>query len=67
MKIHEFQAKELLRNYGVAVPDGDVARTPEEAEKIATTRRTNITISTARDQGIHTPPKSSVTFSEVFY
>lgn len=36
MKIHEFQAKELLRNYGVAVPDGDVARTPEEAEKIAT-------------------------------
>jgi succinyl-CoA synthetase beta subunit len=35
MKIHEYQAKELLRRYGVAVPEGGVARTPEEAEKIA--------------------------------
>ena len=31
MKIHEFQAKELLREAGVAVPRGIVARTPEEA------------------------------------
>ena len=31
MKIHEFQAKELLRRFGVAVPGGSVARTPEEA------------------------------------
>ena len=35
MKIHEYQAKELLRRYQVAVPQGGVARTPEEAEKIA--------------------------------
>jgi len=31
MKIHEFQAKELLRKFGVAVPAGKVARSPEEA------------------------------------
>lgn len=35
MKIHEFQAKKLLRNYGVAVPAGDVATTPERAGQIA--------------------------------
>ena len=35
MKIHEFQAKKLLRTYGVAVPPGDVATTPECAEQIA--------------------------------
>lgn len=31
MKIHEFQAKQLLRDAGVAVPQGIVARTPDEA------------------------------------
>ena len=31
MKVHEYQAKELLRAAGVAVPAGIVARTPEEA------------------------------------
>ena len=35
MNIHECQAKELLRRYGVAVLDGHVARTPEEAEAAA--------------------------------
>ncbi len=35
MKIHEFQGKEILRKYGVAVPDGRVAHTPDEAEQIA--------------------------------
>ena len=33
MKIHEYQAKEILRKEGVAVLDGHVARTPEEATK----------------------------------
>jgi succinyl-CoA synthetase beta subunit len=36
MNIHEHQAKILLRKHGVAVPEGEVAFTPEEAEKIAT-------------------------------
>ncbi|HEX3727701.1 MAG TPA: ADP-forming succinate--CoA ligase subunit beta [Pirellulales bacterium] len=31
MKIHEFQAKEILRRFGVAVPRGIVARTADEA------------------------------------
>ena len=31
MKIHEFQAKELLRKFKVPVPEGRVAETPEEA------------------------------------
>jgi succinyl-CoA synthetase beta subunit len=35
MNIHEYQAKEILKKYGVAVPGGKVAFTPEEAEAIA--------------------------------
>ncbi|MYJ72281.1 MAG: ADP-forming succinate--CoA ligase subunit beta [Rhodospirillaceae bacterium] len=31
MNIHEYQAKELMRRYGIAVPDGGVAWTPDEA------------------------------------
>ena len=36
MNIHEYQAREILKSFGVNVPDGDVASTPDEAEKIAT-------------------------------
>jgi succinyl-CoA synthetase beta subunit len=35
MNIHEYQGKELLKSYGVAVPDGHVAWTPEEAVEAA--------------------------------
>ncbi|MGD0104113.1 MAG: ADP-forming succinate--CoA ligase subunit beta [Rhodopila sp.] len=35
MNIHEYQGKELLKRYGVAVLDGHVAWTPEEAEAAA--------------------------------
>ena len=35
MNIHEYQAKELMRRYGIAVPDGGVAWTPDEAAKQA--------------------------------
>src|SRR5437762_13735453 len=35
MKIHEYQAKLLLREFGVPVPDGDVAETPAKAKEIA--------------------------------
>ena len=35
MKVHEFQAKELLGQYGVPVPRGGVASTPAEARRIA--------------------------------
>jgi succinyl-CoA synthetase beta subunit len=35
MKIHEYQGKAILRQYGVPVPAGDVAGSPAEARAIA--------------------------------
>ncbi len=35
MKIHEYQAKDILGRYGIPVQPGRVASTPEEAETIA--------------------------------
>jgi succinyl-CoA synthetase beta subunit len=35
MNIHEFQAKELMRQYGVPVPAGGVAHSVEQAEAVA--------------------------------
>ena len=35
MNLHEYQARELLRGAGIPMPGGDVASTPEEAERIA--------------------------------
>jgi len=35
MNIHEYQAREILRTHGVPVPPGEIATTPEEAERIA--------------------------------
>lgn len=37
MKIHEYQAKNILKKYGVRVPEGVVARTPTQAVKVAST------------------------------
>ncbi len=37
MKIHEYQAKEILASYGIPVPEGGVATTPAEAKEVATT------------------------------
>ncbi|MBF6614618.1 MAG: ADP-forming succinate--CoA ligase subunit beta [Chloroflexi bacterium] len=36
MRLHEYQAKEVLARYGVPINQGEVAYTPDEAEKIAT-------------------------------
>jgi succinyl-CoA synthetase beta subunit len=35
VNIHEYQAKEIFRKYGIPIPPGEVAATPEEAESIA--------------------------------
>lgn len=35
MKIHEYQAKEIFARFGIPVPKGRVAMTPEEAREIA--------------------------------
>ncbi|HZL58713.1 MAG TPA: ADP-forming succinate--CoA ligase subunit beta [Stellaceae bacterium] len=37
MNIHEYQAKSLLQKFGVSVPKGGIAYTPQEAEKVAKT------------------------------
>jgi len=37
MKIHEYQAKELFRKYGVPTPQGRVAFSPDEAVEVAKT------------------------------
>ena len=36
MKIHEYQAKDILRRFGVPVQPGKVATTADQAEAIAT-------------------------------
>ncbi len=35
MKIHEYQAKEIFLKYGIPVPPGEMATTPEQAKEIA--------------------------------
>lgn len=44
MNIHEYQAKELFRKYGVAVPEGFVATTPSEAQDASKRLGTPITV-----------------------
>ncbi len=44
MNVHEYQAKALLREFGVAVPDGRLATTPEEAEKAARALGTSVVV-----------------------
>src|SRR5690554_4860455 len=44
MNIHEYQGKEILRSYGVAVPNGKVAFSPEEAVNVAKELDSNITV-----------------------
>jgi succinyl-CoA synthetase beta subunit len=35
VNVHEYQAKEILARFGVPVPDGELATTPEQAREIA--------------------------------
>jgi succinyl-CoA synthetase beta subunit len=44
MKIHEYQGKAILKDYGVPVPRGIVARTPEEAEAAARELGTDVVV-----------------------
>ncbi|MBW2243254.1 MAG: ADP-forming succinate--CoA ligase subunit beta [Deltaproteobacteria bacterium] len=44
MNVHEYQAKELFRAYGVAVPEGHLASTPAEAEAAAKRLGTPVTV-----------------------
>ena len=44
MNIHEYQGKEILRKYGVAVPNGKVAFTVEEAVEAAKELGTDVCV-----------------------
>lgn len=44
MKIHEYQAKEILRKYNIPLPDGEVADTPEKAQDIALALKTKVVV-----------------------
>jgi len=44
MKIHEYQGKAILKEFGVPVPRGIIARSPEEAEKAAIELGTDIVV-----------------------
>ena len=35
MKIHEFQAKQIFLDYGIPIPEGKTAKTPQQAKQIA--------------------------------
>ena len=44
MKIHEYQAKNILREYGIPVPRGEVAASPEKAREIAFSLKTGVVV-----------------------
>jgi len=44
MNVHEYQAKEILREFGVPVPDGRLATTPAEAEEAARALGTEVVV-----------------------
>ncbi|WP_406241702.1 ADP-forming succinate--CoA ligase subunit beta [Tissierella carlieri] len=44
MNIHEYQAKELLKNYGIPVPNGRVIYDAKEAEKTSWTISTDVAV-----------------------
>jgi len=44
VNIHEYQAKDIFRKYGIPIPPGEVATTPEEAEAIARKFGTTVVI-----------------------
>jgi succinyl-CoA synthetase beta subunit len=44
MNVHEYQAKQLLRAFGVAVPEGGLATTPAEAEEVARSLRADLVV-----------------------
>lgn len=35
MNIHEYQAKQILQKYGIGIPNGSIAYTPQEAKRAA--------------------------------
>jgi len=44
VNVHEYQAKALFREYGVPVPDGELATTPAEAAQVARNLGTDVVV-----------------------
>jgi succinyl-CoA synthetase beta subunit len=44
VNIHEYQAKDIFRKYGIPIPPGEVATTPDEAQAIARKFGTTVVI-----------------------
>src|SRR6202167_964817 len=44
MKIHEYQAKEIFRRFGVPTPRGEMVTTPEQAREVAERLGTKIVV-----------------------
>ncbi|HSR30950.1 MAG TPA: ATP-grasp domain-containing protein, partial [Anaerolineae bacterium] len=44
MKLHEYQSKRIFAQYGVPIPRGDVATTPQQARQIAARLGTRVVI-----------------------
>ncbi|MFM8459246.1 MAG: ATP-grasp domain-containing protein, partial [Chthoniobacterales bacterium] len=63
MNIHEYQAKELLTKFGADNPRGSVARTAEEAEKVARELGTNSIVVKAQ---IHAGGRGKGSFTNGF-
>lgn len=63
MNIHEYQAKELLVKFGVATPQGSVATTPDEAQKIAQSLKGNTLVVKAQ---VHAGGRGKGTFKNGF-
>ncbi len=61
MNIHEYQAKQILARYGVAVLGGGVAYTPDEAESVAKGLNGNIRVVKSQ---IHAGGRGKGTFRE---
>ena len=62
MKIHEYQAKQLFKAAGVSVPQGIVAKSPEEAAKAFETLGGPIAVVKSQ---IHAGGRGKGTFKEV--
>ncbi len=63
MNIHEYQAKELFQKFSVPTPPGRVAHTPEEAEAVASSLKTNHLVVKAQ---IHAGGRGKGTFKNGF-
>ena len=64
MNIHEYQAKEILKNFGVKIQNGFVAETPKDAKKLAaklSKEKSNVTVLKAQ---IHAGGRGKGTIKE---